>query len=350
MPNNTGNRITDNALRADDGKTLIDRAIRDVETRHGWRRLDAKPIFSGIYYDSKKVGSFIARVANDRGERAALKLQLRPLPFDEGMIIRQVQMQIRTPRVRLPNIFFDLPWDETRGYGYLLLEDLSDLPHLWDTRPDDRAFERHENFLREFMHHVLPIEPFFPIPDVSPQDKYREAFGHFHEIAEASRHHHIDHDEIDRMKERYFDAIRRTTFSGFHFTHGHLSGHEILDDQQNDSFILFANLLWSYRPKYYELIFPLWVDLMAIHDASVTVQDLLERIGRWRRLWKNIESTNSTDFDDDPAFWFGLLERSMMTVMLDLGASEWSEEEAREKQALLEAWRNLFFRILEQNV
>lgn len=339
-----GNRLTDNAFSADDGRDLIKRALAEIERQHGWRPVDQEVIFSGVYYDSSKVGSFITKATNKNGERAVLKLQLRPLPFDEGFIIRHIQKQIRSQRIRLPILFFDAPWDEQRGYGYLLMEDLSHLPHLWATRPDEQAFKRHAMFLKEFMHNVLPIAPYLPVPLIAPKEKYRESFEHYHAIAQASRHRHIDSDEIDNMKVAYMAALERVQFEGFHFTHGHLSGHEIHEDHSSDTFILFANLLWSFRPEYYELVFPLWVDLMGIRDTKVSGEYLRARIDRWIQLWSGIENV---DLNEKRTFWFSVLERSMMTVMLDLGASEWKDSENQEKQALLNAWKELFRWIIE---
>lgn len=347
MSSSTGNRITDNALKADDGRALITRAISEIGLQYGWRPVDERVLFSGVYYDSTKVGSHIARVTNERDEFAVLKIQLRPLPFDEGFIMRHIQHQIKTKRIRLPMIFADAPWSEERGYGYLVLEDLSELPHLWATRPDEPAFQRHTAFLAEFMHRMLPIAPYAPVPEISPKEKYRESFDHFHAIAQASDHHHIDFAEIDKMKDAYMDALEGADFEDFHFTHGHLSGHEIVEGRAADSFILFANLLWSFRPAYYELVFPLWVDLMGIRDMRVTREYLSKRIERWIQLWREIEMV---DLNEKPTFWFSLLERSMMTVMLDLGSSEWQNPEIQEKQALLNAWRELFYWILEKKL
>lgn len=339
MSRQTGNRITENAFNADDGKALIERALAEVKEKHGWYLRENKPIFSGVYYDSQKVGSFIVQATNDKGEKAVLKLQLRPLPYDEGMIIRHIQKQIKTPRIRLPRVYLDEPWNQNMGYGFLVMEDLADVPHLWPARPDESSFNKHEDFLGEFLHHVLPIEPFMPIPNGQPQDKYRDALDHFSAVAQASSHKHIDDTETEKMKGVYLEILAKTDFQGFHFTHGHLSGHEIHYDQTQDVYILFANLLWSFRPKYYELIFPLWVDLMGIRDVNVTCEQLIERIGRWQKLWENIQDN---DPDQDKVFWFGILERSMMTTMLDLGASEWADAEKEQKQALLNAWKDLF--------
>ena len=84
---------------------------------------------------------------------------------------------------------------------------------------------------------------------------------------------------------------------------------------------------------------------MGICDIHVTREDLYTRIERWIRLWREIEPV---DLNEKQIFWFSMLERSMITVMLDLGSSEWKESEVKEKQALLIAWKELFYWILEE--
>ncbi|MFA5129427.1 MAG: hypothetical protein WC477_00740 [Patescibacteria group bacterium] len=346
MPSSMGNQITNNAIGADDAKELIERAVKEVSSKTGWRLRDEQPLFSGRYYDSKKVGSFVARVTNDEGASAVLKLQLRPLPYDEGMIIRHIQGQIKTSRVRLPNLFSDEPWNEARGYGFLIMEDASTFPRLWASHcPTAEEMKRHEEFLKLFMHDVLPIEPFLPAPDVSVREKYREALNHFSDIAEASSYHHVDPSDIKRMKAVYLEVLDRVEFDGFHFTHGHLSGMEIHEDKSSDAFVLFSNLIWSFRPTYYEVVFPLWVDLMGIRDIDVRMQDMLVRIDEWAEIWQRVTGIDPREHD---LFYFLILERSMMTVMLDLGASEWTGDEIEAKQALLNAWEELFAHLAKQ--
>lgn len=341
MSSSMGNQITNNAFGADDAKELIERALAEVRAKIGWYLRDEKILFSGHYYDRKKVGSFIARITNDRQESAVLKLQLRPLDYDEGMIIRHIQAQIKTDRVRLPGIYFDEPWEESRGYGYLIMEDASEMKRLWAEHcPTEAELKKHGEFLDIFMHQVLPIDSFLPAPNMTIREKYQEGLQHFSEIAKVSNYHHVSSEEVEWMKEVYVDVLKNITFNEFHFTHGHLSGMDIFIDPSDQSYILFSNLMWSFRPMYYEIVFPLWVDIMGIRNTSVTVKDLSIHVDRWAEIWKKV-------MDEDPRtsrfFWFLILERSMMTVMLDLGASEWLDGEAAEKQTLLNVWKELFW-------
>ena len=109
------------------------------------------------------------------------------------------------------------------------------------------------------------------------------------------------------------------------------------------AFVLFSNLMWSYRPKYYEGIFPFWADTMGIRNPGVTGEDILVRADTWAGVLGRVTGENPRE---TALFRFLILERAMMTVMLDLGASEWSEEEARAKQALLLAWKDAFWKEL----
>jgi len=340
-----GNRLTDNALTADDGKALIERALAEVEREYGWTPREALPLYRGRFYESGKIGSFITRVTNRDGDAAVLKLQLRPLPYDEGMIIRHIRPQIRTERVRLPSVLFDEPWSEENGYGILVSEDASEFPRLWkDHCPTEEELNRHEDFLGEFMHHVLPVEPYLPVPDGSVRERYREMSDHFSEIARASTHQHIDPMKVEGMREMYVRILDKAAFDGFHFTHAHLSGMEIRIDTKTQAYVLFSNLLWSFRPTYYEVLFPFWVDAMGIRDTDVSSDDLLLRVDRWAEMWKRVMGEDPRERE---SFWFLILERAMMTTMLDLGASEWTEDEIKTKQALLNAWKRLFETIAE---
>ena len=252
MSNAIGNRITDNALNADDGRELIQRALAEIEDQLGWCSTEEKELFTGVYYDTKKVGSFIVKVRNPQGITAVLKLQLRPLPYDEGFIIRHIEGENKSTVIRLPKILVDRPWSEEAGYGFVLFEDLSQLSDLWNSiRPNEDDLVRHGVFLSEFINKLLPVTAWLSAPSVSSQEKYKEAFQHFFEISQKSSHRHISLEEIELLREQFFNILDKIDLHDAHFTHGHLSGKDVKYDEATGEFILLANLYWSWRPKYY---------------------------------------------------------------------------------------------------
>jgi hypothetical protein len=125
-----------------------------------------------------------------------------------------------------------------------------------------------------------------------------------------------------------------------------MSGDDIKYDAANNQFIVMANLYWSFRVNYYELTFPIWVDIMHIRNRDLKLSDIIKRINSWGLQWRK------ELYDHDPTvqkqYWFNLLERAVTTVMLDLGSSEWPENEIKEKRRLLKIWQELFDWIIEK--
>jgi len=342
-----GNRITNNALKADNGKLLIKKALKEIEAEFGWKVNAKNSLFSGVYYDSAKVGSFIIRAKNIEGAQAVIKLQLYPLAFDEGYIIRHIETQNKSKQIRFPKIYNDEAWSKNRGYGFLIFEDLSGMPNLWKVGYPVtlREMKNHKKFLNEFLHHVLPVKPWLPYPTSSPVDYYKEAFKHFNEIATKSSHYHISQKEIAGYRDKYFEILEKMTFGKSHFSHAHLSGFDVKYDKKNEQYIVMANLYWSFRPTYYEIIFPVWVNLMHIRNENLEFKDFLTIVNKWGDVWKN------DLYDHDPTatkeYWFHFLTRAVLTIMLDLGSSEWKRGEKKSKKALLNNWKEFFDWLIE---
>ena len=345
-----GNRITANALTADEGIELIKKALAEIKEKYKIEPLEKEAIFRGRYYEQNKVGSYLTKAKNVQGQNVILKLQLRPLPFDEGFIIRHIQPQIKTDKIKLPQVLMDDPWNEKNGYGFLVMEDLSAVPNLWAKGFPLSAAEmqNHKKFLQIFFQQVLPIEPFLPKPKLSPKEILKDSFNHFASIAQKSKYQHLEAEKFQDIKNRYFKFLDSYDFIGLHFTHGHLSGGDIKYDEANDSYILLANLLWSYRWQYYELVFPMWNNLMHVDIADFSFDNFLKVVENWCQLF------SQDILDHDPTqtkqFWALLLERSVLTCIIDLGASEWPNGQEKIKANLLNCWQEFFYWVLKNKL
>ena len=346
-----GNRITDNAFTADSGENLITKAFHDIEEKTEWRISDKEKFAGahGVYYDSKKVGSFFVEIENKESTKAVLKLQLRPLPYDEGFIIRFIGDQVKSNAIRLPKIYLDNPWNEKDGYGFVIFEDLFHLSNLWQNLPTTQSDrESHKKFLEKFTHEVLPVKSFVEKPQEPYIEQLKESFNHHYTVAQHSNHKHISDEEIQQYKEKYFKAAENLAYSDLHFTHGHLTGLDVKVDKKSNQYILLANLYWKWRPLYFELVFPVWNDLMRIRNKNFTLPDFLKILDSWNNLWR------SDIYDHDPTsqeqYWAVFLLFAMNTIMLDLGASEWKENEVKEKEILLGVWKKFFDWIIENKL
>lgn len=206
--NKFGNRITDNTFTANDGRELIKKALDYIKDNFEWFPVDNSLLFSGVYYDSKKVGSYIMKVQNKAEELAVLKIQLKPLPFDEAYIIRYIDTYNKSEKIKTPEIISNMEWNEELGFGYLLFKNVSGLDDIWKNKPtteSDRIL--HKVFLQEFLNKTLPIKPWFGEPDISLNDAYKKTFEHFEEIASQSTHHHIPNQTVKEYKDIYYQTM-----------------------------------------------------------------------------------------------------------------------------------------------
>ena len=343
-----GNRITDNTSRANDAKELVEQALVNINNDLGWKADKNDHLFSGVYYDSKKVGSFIIKANNKKGDKVVIKLQLQPLPFDEGFIIRHVEKENRSSKIRFPKVLADDPWSGKTGYGFVVYEDLSHMQNLWSDgfHVTSQDKKRHKRFLQEFLNNTLPITPFLKKPEIGIQEGYVQGFNHFYKIAEKSAHHHIENEEVEKFKELYFKAMDKCEFLDIHFTHAHLGGLDIKYDTKKDIFIPLANLDWSFRPMYCEVTFPTWNNLMHSDDDAFDLSKLKKMVKSWTDLFAH------DLYDHDPStrqqFWFNLLTHFMYCIMLDLGAGEWKKVEEKNRESLLEAFKEYFVYLTEK--
>ena len=92
----------------------------------------------------------------------------------------------------------------------------------------------------------------------------------------------------------------------------------------------------------------MWVNIMHIRDKNLKIDDVLLRINSWGKLWT--ENLYNHSPIKTSQYWFNLLERAMLTIMLDLGASEWAKNEIEEKEVLLSAWQELFDWIVDNKL
>ena len=170
------------------------------------------------------------------------------------------------------------------------------MPKIWSSLPPkaDKDYVQHKDFLKEFLQQVLPIEPFIDKPKEIQLELLQESFDHYWGVAQQSSHRHIDKEEVLDFKKRYLELISKITYDDLHFTHGHLSGLDIVYDTSRDQYTVMGNLYWKWRPKYWELTFPTWNSLMHIRDKNLTFDNFLNMVDRWIKL-------GSTDlYNHDP--------------------------------------------------
>ncbi|OGG90337.1 hypothetical protein A3H55_00730 [Candidatus Kuenenbacteria bacterium RIFCSPLOWO2_02_FULL_42_16] len=81
-----------------------------------------KEIWRGLILGDKKKAGSVIYAGRYKNKPAVLKIQhLKPV-IDEPEIIRKFYQHSKSRKVFAPKIYFDRPWNRSRGYGYFISE------------------------------------------------------------------------------------------------------------------------------------------------------------------------------------------------------------------------------------
>ena len=286
-------------------------------------------IFEGKIYDAAKLGSIILK-GTWKKIPAVLKIQGLKLEVDEMEMITSFNAQNQSAKIRLPKIFKAAGWNERDKCGYLLMEHIPQPPIMTLPNPNQDEIQRFLEFFKELKTKAI-TKPWMQ-PDVSSQHSLRFMRKRIHNwIAIAKARKHLNGNSIAPLVEQ-FDALLDSLDPEIpmEFMHGHLSGEEVRYDPATGGYILFGNLFWSYRPKYYDCVFPVWWMFKDPRSTLQTSNDVLGLIDDWKKRFSALPCITN-----DPHFstWYDMmmLERLLGTYIIDLESQDFSHEGDKQK-------------------
>jgi hypothetical protein len=274
-------------------------------------------IFRGFVYDRQKVGSIIHR-GRWQGKPAVLKLQVLKLETDEARILAAFAAQNQSRLVRTPEVFAHEPWDDARGYGYILSE-FVDAPPIFEM-PTASLGQISDfcGFFQEYRTNCIR-EPWMPALDASALDftlarvaNWRRICEHKGRLAEA--------DYAERFGLFGELAKQHLKNEQLVFCHAHLTANDILKPDDG-TYILLSNLFWGWRLPWHDLAFNLWACNLHQQPGLVGYGDVLDEIEAWRTAYKAMPIVQA-DPDFDRRFDFVMLERTLGAILADLGAGD----------------------------
>jgi hypothetical protein len=318
------NKITEKFFTQDDFSQREKEVLNQVTKETGFQ-VDCE-IFRGFIYDRDKVGSLIYR-GKWQTKPAVLKLQgLRP-EVDEEEIIRHFSAQNQSQLVRVPELYAHLPWNEKRGYGYLITEYI-DAPKIFQipfaTPAEMQDFAR---FYQEYRTSALTRSW------LKPETLDSLAFtiqrvNHWRKISESKKI--LKPKDYLPYLERFTDlAEKHLPTVKMVFCHGHLTANDVFK-LADGRFVILSNLFWSYRPEWYDLAFNLWACIKDIRDLNYTFKDMLRYVGNWLAVYRQIPVVKK-DGDFERKIAIALLERSIGVILVDLVASEFYQQKENAK-------------------
>lgn len=304
-----------------------------------------KEISRGVIYDKDKVGSIIYSGMWYR-RPSVLKIQLLKLRIDEGKIIDHLFHNRRNKLVRPPKLYRYSFWNESHGYGYTIMEKI-EAPKIFEmpsaTAEQMADFCRFYGAYRTSLFSATWIHPTWMVECriKNAWDYTKPRVENWKNICQ-SKGRLEEQDYLPFYQE--FMALGPEIFSGLTviFSHGHLTANDI-HKMPDGSYVLTSNLLWGYRPQWYDLAFNVWSCLLHIRDTKYTFEKMLEYINQWLAHYRQIPLIQK-DKGFEKKILANLLERVIGSILADLGANDLfaKKENVKYQHHLLDLHQRLF--------
>lgn len=296
--------------------------IRSIRDESGF--IPGEEVFRGKVYDSRKIGSIILS-GRWKGKKAILKIQGLKLKVDEIDIIHDFENANTSEFIRIPTLFDGKKWDQKIGYGYLIMEHIDGKKIFEMPFASDMEMKTFNTFYREYRNCISP----FPCIGKTDIDTYMftmDRVNNWKKIcSDAGK---IKQSVYEPLCNMYFDLNKKLfTDIPMIFSHGHLTANDIFI--VDNRFVVMSNLLWSYRPQWYDLGFNIWACALHIRNTDYSFEDFIAYVEKWTDSYKTIPLVGA-DPDFDRKLNLMLLERAIGSILTDLGANDtWDKKEMR---------------------
>ena len=323
--------------------TFADRVqdIIDELTQMLHFRID-RPLFRGTVYGPSRLGSIIYKGMWKKKD-AILKIQGLKLQRDEKKLIDGFLDQNESAHIRMPHIFKHKPWDSTRGYGYTLMEYIPD-PPLMTPEPSETEINEFLKFFTELKTRAI-ANPWIE------QTEYEQSSVRLvrHRIAQwvaiAKERGHFDIVALAPRIQQFNELLEKMTHElPMEFMHAHMTGREVRKHNASGQYILFANLYWGWRPKWYDCAFVVWNILRNPESPLMNETQTMDCITMWKEQFEALPWIKE-DASFPAAFDIMMLERLLGILIIDLHVDE---QQTHERQVLFNKFLKTFDRLISR--
>ena len=317
------NVISEKVLKKSDLKQRVGQIVEEVaqETKFEPERLLSE---SG-WWGSEQIGAFHFK-GRWQERPAVLKVQGNKPETSEIYMIKSFEEANQSDWIRPPEIYESLPWDDSKEYEALILEDAGDerVVSLPTNREEiDEFFTIYKEYKEKCCDQAWVDKPENSISV--------ETEGQFSKWREISKKMYKEHPYRQEGDEELIDQsveILKEGYKGaeWEFQHRHLSDGDLY--KKDDQIIVLSNLYWSHRPVNYDAVFAYHWYMYHLSDLDNITQQEIEK---QRQLWmKGIEETISPESKEEKRLLnLALLERATAGLVLDALSLDIEKEHAQ---------------------
>lgn len=283
--------------------------LQEVSSELGFQ--PTKLLLRSSWWGSKEIGAFHYK-GQFEGKPAVLKVQGVKPEASEAYMISSFEKTNKSRVIRPPYLYASRPWDDTKRYEALVLEDVGDT-RVVNLPATKREIDRFFDLYKEYRANCRQ-EPWLETP---LQSKLEKAKNNFRQWKEASHKIYPNHPLRQKEDTELIDKAVEVLVKGYEgieleFQHAHFGDGDLY--QVGDQVVLLSNLYWSWRAPFYDTIFGYhWYMYHLGSVEGITPEQVEEQ----RELWLNYIWRFARTDEDKRLLNLALLERATAGLNID---------------------------------
>lgn len=292
----------------------IPEIVREIADRTGFVVQDE--IFRGQIYDASRVRTLIVKGVW-QGKGAVLKIQGLKPEFEEADHIRHFTQQNRSALIRAVDVYVHDPWQNERGYGFMIAEHIDGSPLFQMPGVYPQQMQEWVRVYQDYIEHARPSHAWIPCAFENFTDFARRRITAWERIARVNNR--IDTSVWEPLVSEYLSLVSQYGAGvPLEFGHGHFSAHDVVR-VRGGQYVLFSQMFWGWKPRYHEIAFMLWACIMHMNTEEWNADRARAYVTDWDRVLLPIFHNSAQQRN---IFALLMMERMVGTLLADLSANE----------------------------
>jgi len=292
----------------------IDKALKIVSMESKFKPI--KIINKSKWWNSEKLGAIHYSGTIDN-EPAVLKLQLVKIESPEVELIEQYHAHNRSKHIRPPYIYFHRKWNEEDNFEAIIMEHIEKTPVV-NYPAKLSQIDKFHFYYAEYKNNTDVSNPWITKPENLDMEKHlRRQFSKWKGLREkvAKNYEAITNKDDDLIEQGLNILGKVYTNATLEFSHAHFGPQDLFRVSENESVVL-SNLYWSWRPRYYDLMFGYHYFKFFLAEQNDMTEQIMEK---QILLWEEKLQKTAKDIKDysEKEFLAAKLERLLAGLNLD---------------------------------
>ena len=308
----------------------IEKVVQEISQATGFEPIEL--IGKSAWWGSTEIGAFHYQ-GKYEDKDAVLKVQGVKPKTSEVFTIQSFDEQNKSKIIRPPRLLATLPWNDEKGYEAFVMENIG-TDRVVSIPTNEAEVGRYYELYRDYRENCRN-KPWLDKPKKTISELIPEKFARWKRYSHKLYSNHPyrlseDEDLINQSIEMLSQGYRGVDSE---FVHAHLSDGDLYN--VGNQVIVTSNLLWSWRPPFYDGIFAYHWFIYHLADISdITPVEIEKQRSLWLKHINQLAKTPS----DNPLLNLALLERATaglnldaLSVELDKPASKYLVEATRKQ-------------------